>query len=208
MGIESVLEMRSDVRCGETEPGERPRELGDAWSEAPGEDGCGVPRAQAHDLAATDTMTGTPRRRDRDAHDVEARARSHEVSACIGLARVPSTVSTARMSPSAQIGQRRRAASVRSQFSYCFDRLTVPKLGPEHDRRPATAVSRLEVTTTLISETEESGSAGPRHSCAGRLRIDVQRDSVAIRLEQGTNGWTREALAVPERRRPGSGQRA
>src|ERR671910_3064483 len=34
---------------------------------------------------------------------------------------------------------------------YRFDRLIVPKLKPLHEVRPATAVSRLDVTATLIS---------------------------------------------------------
>ena len=33
---------------------------------------------------------------------------------------------------------------------YCLDKSTVPKLGPEHESRPDTAVNRLDVTTTLI----------------------------------------------------------
>jgi len=34
---------------------------------------------------------------------------------------------------------------------YCFDRLTAPELVPLHEVRPLTAVSRLDVTTTLMS---------------------------------------------------------
>ena len=39
--------------------------------------------------------------------------------------------------------------TARASF-YCLDKLTEPKPGPEHETRPDTAVSRLDVTTTLI----------------------------------------------------------
>ena len=54
--------------------------------------------------------------------------------------------------------------AVFAQNFYCFERLTEPKpkLGPKHERRPETAVSRLDVTTTLISVKLRSvGAPGP-----------------------------------------------
>ena len=38
----------------------------------------------------------------------------------------------------------------RTALSYCFDRVTVPNVEPLHESRPDTAVSRVDVTTTLI----------------------------------------------------------
>ncbi len=75
MGIESVLEIRSEGRCGERRTGERPRELRAAWGKAPART-TDAPClfVQTLDRPATHTMTETPTRRDREGHGVEGTA--------------------------------------------------------------------------------------------------------------------------------------
>ena len=53
---------------------------------------------------------------------------------------------------------------------YCIDRLTVPKLAPLHEVRPATAVSLLDATATLMSvKPRGADPPGPAQG-AGRSR--------------------------------------
>jgi hypothetical protein len=50
---------------------------------------------------------------------------------------------------------------------YCFDRLTEPKLGPEHENRVDTAVIRLVVTTGLVSVKPRADVPGPNPVAQG-----------------------------------------